>query len=163
MSNLNLNRRPVLFALFAALALTSLAHADEDGMQRVALLPKYKQECAACHIAYPPGLLPAASWQRLMTRLPQHFGTDASLDAATTKELSDWLKAHAGTSRSVRRDPSSPPEDRISRTGWFARQHGEVAAKTWRLAAVKSASNCAACHTQAEQGDFSEHNVRIPR
>ena len=157
------NRVPALFALFSALGLTSLAHADEHAAQGIALLPKYQKECAACHIAYPPGLLPAASWQRLMSRLPQHFGTDASLDAATTKELSDWLKAHAGTSRRVRRDPSSLPEDRISRAGWFTRQHGEIAAKTWRLAAVKSASNCAACHTQAEQGDFSEHNVRIPR
>ena len=157
------HRTPALFALFVALGLSSLAHADEHGAQRVALLPKYQQECAACHIAYPPGLLPAASWQRLMSRLPQHFGTDASLDAATTKELSDWLKAHAGTSKRVRRDPTPPPEDRISRAGWFAREHDEIPAKTWRLAAVKSASNCAACHTQAEQGDFSEHNIRIPR
>jgi hypothetical protein len=29
-------------------------------------------------------MLPAASWQRLMGNLPRHFGTDASLDAATT-------------------------------------------------------------------------------
>jgi hypothetical protein len=33
----------------------------------------------------------------------------------------------------------------------------------WRLAAVKSPANCAACHTTAEQGDFRERNIRIPR
>ena len=27
----------------------------------------------------------------------------------------------------------------------------------------KYAQECAACHTQADQGDFNEHNVRIPR
>ena len=43
------------------------------------------------------------------------------------------------------------------------REHDEVPAATWKLPAVKSAANCAACHTQADQGDFNEHNVRIPR
>jgi hypothetical protein len=32
-----------------------------------------------------------------MGNLPRHFGTDASLDAATTAALSAWLSAHAGT------------------------------------------------------------------
>ena len=59
--------------------------------------PKYKQECASCHMAYPPGLLPAASWQRLMTSLPRHFGAEASLDPATQKSLSAWLAANAGS------------------------------------------------------------------
>jgi len=48
----------------------------------------YQQECAACHLAYPPGLLPAASWQRPMGNLPKHFGTEASLDATTLQTLS---------------------------------------------------------------------------
>ena len=57
--------------------------------------PAYTQECASCHTAYPPGLLPAPSWRRLLNNLPRHFGTDASLDAATVRELSGWLQAHA--------------------------------------------------------------------
>ena len=64
---------------------------------RVPVLRKYQQECAACHMAYPPGLLPAASWQRLMGSLDKHFGTDASLDAASVREISGWLKSNAGT------------------------------------------------------------------
>ena len=40
----------------------------------------YRDECGSCHVAYPPGLLPAVSWQRLMSDLPRHYGTDASLD-----------------------------------------------------------------------------------
>jgi len=39
---------------------------------------------------------PAASWQQLMNNLQRHFGSDALLDAATVKELSDWLAANAG-------------------------------------------------------------------
>jgi Dihaem cytochrome c len=126
----------------------------------VPLLPSYKTECAACHVAYPPGMLPASSWQRLVTHLPSHFGTDASLDPATVKELSTWLSANAATGR---RAAESPPEDRITRSAWFTRQHDEVPAATWKRGSIKSASNCMACHTGADRGDFNEHNVRIPR
>jgi len=140
------------------------AGADEHGARSVPvpLLPKYQQECAACHLAYPPGLLPAASWQRLMTNLPQHFGTDASLDPASVAELQRWLLANAGTAKRVRSEPP-PPQDRITRSSWFIRQHDEISAATWQRASIKSAANCAACHRQAEQGDFDEHRVRIPR
>jgi len=160
-------KRP-LARRFAALgALIGLAApmsaALADGPARVPLLPKYRQECGACHVAYPPGLLPAASWQRLMAGLPQHFGTDASLDEATVREVSGWLAAHAGTWRKVQREAAPPPQDRITRSQWFVREHREVSAATWKLPAVKSAANCTACHTRADQGDFDEHAVRIPR
>ena len=149
----------VLFGLFAVLGVTQAAMAD-DGKRMVPLLPKYQQECAACHLAYPPGMLPAASWKRVMATLPKHYGTDASLDPATVKELGAWLNANAGTYKRVREEP---PQDRITTSAWFIRKHDEVSAATWKLPAVKSASNCAACHTRADQGEFNERNVRIPR
>ena len=45
----------------------------------------------------------------------------------------------------------------------FLGKHDEVAASTWKLPAVKSAANCGACHTTADQGDFNENKIRIPR
>ena len=145
---------------WAGLALLCGAAQAEEHAGRAPLLPKYQQECGACHVAYPPGLLPAVSWQRIVTNLPRHFGADASLDPATVKELSAWLSANAGTAKRVSAEPA---QDRITRSAWFIRKHDEVAAATWKLPAVKSAANCTACHAQAEQGDFNEHNVRIPR
>jgi hypothetical protein len=133
---------------------------DDRPRPGVALLPKYSQECAACHVAYPPGMLPADSWRRLLSKLPHHFGTDASLDAATVKVLESWLGANAGTYKRVR---EAPPEDRITQAPWFIRKHDEVPGAVWKRPAVKSAANCAACHTRADQGDFDEHTVRIPR
>ena len=146
------------------LAAAALAHGTraDDGPRRarVPLLPQYQQECAACHLAYPPGMLPVASWQRLIDNLPRHFGTDASLDAAAVKTLSTWLTAHAGTDKRAR---EAPPEDRITRSAWFLREHDEVPAATWKLPAVKRAANCVACHTRADQGAFDERDIRIPR
>lgn len=143
------------FFLSAMLAAAAASAGDsESGPQG---LPAYRQECSACHVPYPPGLLPAASWRRLMGSLPQHYGTDASLDAATRQAISTWLEAHAS------RRAAEPPQDRITRGAWFLREHREVPAGTWQRPAVRSAANCAACHAGAAGGDFDEHQVRIPR
>jgi hypothetical protein len=150
-----------LFGLLAIGPLLQAAHADEGRTARpVANLPAYQQECTACHQAYPPGMLPAESWQRVMGGLKTHFGVDASLDAATLKTLTPWLVANAGTWKRV---SEPPPQDRITRSAWFERKHREIAAAVFKRPAIGSASNCKACHTASDQGDFNEHNVRIPR
>jgi cytochrome c553 len=147
------------------LSLCSLS-ALADGDRRASptpLLPSYQAECGACHLAYPPGLLPAASWQRLLQNLPRHFGTDASLEPAQRAELQPWLMAAAGTGQRRRAEATAPPDDRITRSAWFIREHDEIAAATWKRPSVKSAANCAACHGGANQGSFDEHDIRIPR
>jgi len=148
-------------ALALLLSAWATAHADSVGA-RVPPLPKYQQECAACHMAYPPGLLPAASWQRMMGSLGQHYGTDASLDEASVREIGGWLKAHAGT---YKRANEAPPQDRITRSAWFLRKHNEreVSPAVWKRASVGSAANCAACHGNAAQGSFSERDIKIPK
>jgi mono/diheme cytochrome c family protein len=149
------------FAL-AGLVLVCTAAAQADGGARVPLLPKYQQECAACHIAYPPGMLPAASWQHLMGSLQKHYGTDASLDEGSLREIGGWLQTHAG---SYKRVSEAPPQDRITKSAWFLRKHNtrEVPPEVWQRPAVGSASNCAACHTQAADGRFNERDIKIPR
>jgi hypothetical protein len=121
----------------------------------------YQQECGSCHLAYPPGLLPAQSWQRLMGGLEKHFGTDASLDPATVKQLAGWLQAHAGTYKRV---SAPPPQDRITQSAWFVHKHRQVDHPlVWKHASVKSAANCAACHSQAEQCRFDDNALTFPR
>ncbi len=108
-------------------------------------------------------MLPAAAWQRVLQQLPRHHGTDASLDAPTVATLQTWLVANAASGQRAAAGPGQPPEDRITRSAWFVREHGEIAAAVWQRPSVKSPSNCAACHRAAEQGDFRERNIRIPR
>ncbi len=152
-------RRP---ALAAAACLLAAATAQAD-LPPQALSATYKAECAACHVAYPPALLPAASWRRVMAGLERHHGVDASLDAATSQAIAAWLDARAGTYRKVRREPVPPAEDRITRSLWFQREHDDVPASTWRRADVRSPANCIACHRQADEGLYDEHDIRIPR
>jgi hypothetical protein len=161
-----LNPRPLrqAAACLLALCLGLPALAEDHGRSAATPpLPLYKAECSACHLAYPPGLLPAAAWQRVMQNLPRHYGTNASLDGPTVAALQSWLVAHAASGKRAAAGPGQPPEDRITRSAWFLREHREVAAAVWQQASVKSPANCAACHSAAEQGDFSERNIRIPR
>ena len=146
-------------AAVAGLAVAPLAQAD-DGRRMPRTVPAaYTQECGACHTAYPPGLLPAVSWHRVMAGLDRHYGSSASLDAASVAQLDAWLQAHAGTYKRVR---EAPPEDRITRSIWFERKHRAIDPATWKLASVKSAANCVACHAGADRGDFDDDNVQMP-
>lgn len=122
-------------------------------------LAAYTQECGSCHLAYPPGMLPGRSWQRIMAGLDRHYGTDASLDEATVAPLAGWLQRYAGSHKRV---AEAPPQDRITRSAWFERKHRDFDAAAWRHASVGSAAHCAACHTGAEQGRFDDDRLRLP-
>ena len=119
----------------------------------------WKAECGSCHLAYPPKLLPAPAWRRLMADLEKHFGTNASIDARAAAEIGAFLENHAGLGKRG----SDSGTLRISQTPWFRRKHDEVAASIWKNPRVQTAANCSACHAGAERGDFNEHAVRIPR
>jgi Dihaem cytochrome c len=133
---------------------------DEESSLPVVVNAKWKEECSGCHIAYPPSFLPAQSWRAVMSGLDKHFGSDASIDTADVKEVSAFLEANADQRK---RSTSGKVLLRISETRWFKSAHEEVSARAWKKPQVKSASNCIACHRQADMGDFSERNARIPR
>lgn len=139
----------LLFASFVA------HQALADGKRFTADNPQWRAECGSCHVAYPPQLLPAPAWNRIMSGLDRHFGADASLDAAGSAAIGAFLvnNSRSGEVRTLR----------ITETGWFRHEHDEVPAATWTRPAVKSPANCVACHTRADAGDFSERNIRIPR
>jgi len=155
-----------MFTVVALLSggMVSVAHAeeDDDDDMRVpaANNAKWKTECGACHVAFPPRLLPAESWKAMMSGLDKHFGTDASLDAATEKEIGTFLEHYSGGKSN---GAVAKPTLRITETRWFIREHDEVSGATWKNPKVKSPANCAACHIRAERGDYSEYSIRIPK
>lgn len=142
-----------------ASAIPTQAQADSDRLMPRVTPKAYVQECAACHTAYAPALLPAASWQRLMGGLEKHYGSDASLDPATVTQLSQWLQANAGAYKRVH---EVPPQDRITRSAWFERKHRRIEPAVWALPSVRSPAQCSACHTGADQGHFDDDELRYP-
>ena len=146
--------------LFLSLALLLALPAWAAQMTMPSDAPKsYEAECASCHMAYPPGLLGQKNWQNIMSGLDKHFGTDASLDAKTESEMTQWLLKNAATKQKY---SVFAPENRITKTSWFIRKHDEVRPDVWKRAGIKSPANCSACHADAIKGNFDEDNIRIP-
>ena len=107
-----------------------------------------KAACSECHMAYPPALLSSSAWSSMMGDLPNHFGEDASLDAAEQAHITAYL-----TTNAAKRDGGGSL--RISEQSWFKSEHrGEVSSRS--LARAKSMSNCMACHKGADKGDFGD-------
>lgn len=146
------------FLLSLAVLLALPVFADPSTMPSGA--PKsYEAECASCHMAYPPGLLGQKNWQNIMSGLGKHFGTDASLDTKTQTEISNWLLKNAASKQKY---AASAPDNRITKSAWFVKEHDELRADVWKRAGVKSAANCMACHKDAASGGFSERNIQVP-
>lgn len=136
-----------------------MAHADDheregeerEGGGRASMVvtdPVVKKECSDCHIAYPPAFLPSNTWRAIMENLPNHFGEDASLDAATRARIETYL-----VQNSPRGGAASPL--RISEQRWFTGEHrGDIA--RWSRGTATSWSKCEACHRGIGQGGFSD-------
>ncbi|GAB4176034.1 MAG: hypothetical protein OHK0026_09360 [Rhodocyclaceae bacterium] len=155
--------------IVAAILLSGTARAEREHDLPAAVNAKWKAECSACHIAYPPSLLPERSWRELMSGLDRHFGENASLDAASAAEITAFLASNSADRsgrRGAKRMAGIPAEQaplRISETPYFRRKHRDINPVVFSRPAIRSAANCAACHRGAESGSFSEHDVRIPR
>ncbi len=151
--------RIALPVLLLALALP--AHADNYSVPKNAA---FEEECASCHMAYPPQMLDANSWRAVMNGLSKHFGSDASIDEKRRIAITDFLVAHSGGRKTGdTRDAQGKPLLRITETARFDRKHREITAATWQRASIKSPANCTACHVQATAGDYNERSIRIPK
>lgn len=174
-------RRPAWQARtrLAGLVVAGLAAATTAGVAGLSALPArgvptapldadYKLQCSACHVIYHPSLLPAASWQMILDHLGEHFGEDASLDAATVAKLRTYLAAnsaeHWDTLPAVMLRRSIDPADpaRITATGFWRRMHHRLADRVFASPEVMRRSNCAACHTDAASGLFAPQNIEVP-
>jgi hypothetical protein len=106
----------------------------------------WRTECSACHVAYPPALLPVDDWLLIMSELNRHFGSDASLDAKTVQEISAFLSRNGSARRSVGGPDELP---RISSADWFFRRH-KSAFRLLSKGKIKSVADCTICHKGPE-------------
>jgi len=152
----------------------SMADEDDyfDRTQDVATVnnPVYTEECGSCHMAYPPGLLPGRSWEKMMTTLDNHFGESAELDSAIAANLTRFLVDNGADampdyrrSRKISRDiPNERIPLRITELAYFRHEHREIPDRLITAnPEVGSLSNCNACHQKAELGSFREREIRI--
>ncbi|MCZ6640764.1 MAG: hypothetical protein O7F71_04265 [Gammaproteobacteria bacterium] len=123
----------------------------------------YIEECGACHLAYPPGLLPVQSWQGIMSGLEDHFGESAETDEDTATHIGNYLERVAlqkgkpsPMSQMLRNMPADPPL-RITEFPAFIAAHAEIP-KQLQVEKLDEGflSPCADCHRQAASGLFDK-------
>jgi Dihaem cytochrome c len=163
----------------------SLIHADDDHKERkrerhrdgnhgkpyvkFQANPTYKAQCGACHMAYPPDLLPESSWLKLLSGTGDHFGESVGLDADSEKAIKEYLTTNSADhspseqARKIIKSLKNSSPLRITEIPYIRKEHHELHPNTFTQKAVGSFSNCAACHTTAENGNFDDDNVKIPQ
>ena len=129
----------------------------------------FKQECGACHFAYQPGLLPSGSWEKILSSLPSHFGEEVSLDQEPQNIIHEYLQANAAENSSAKRarkiirSLNGKTPLRITETPYIQEKHHELDSSIFSRQSIGSLSNCIACHPTAEQGNYDDDFVKIPR
>lgn len=173
----------LLINILTLFMLTTNAHADDaflswlfnyERMKEVAPVTDkvYKEECGSCHFAFQPGLLPEASWRKLMeaNALADHFKQNAELDESARKHILDLLVANSAEKSYFKRsrkimaslDEGMAPL-RITETPYIEEKHEEVEEKIdIKKSKVKSFANCDKCHQKANDGIFDDDTVMIP-
>lgn len=126
-----------------------------------------RRECGDCHMVFPPSRLTGTAWKKIMGTLEDHFGDDASLDAATAKHIEAYLvskalDAKAGIRTEMRLkawakkgivDPL-----RITETPEWTRHHPRKAnyRKMAEDVGYTRGANCIKCHKGAERGLYED-------
>ena len=129
----------------------------------------YQEECGSCHVAYPSGLLPSASWKAIMSGLDDHFGDNAEVTSDVKAHIAALLNKNASDRgdrmKNVRllRDAKSGAPLRITELPYFKEEHHEIPRRMVEdNPEVQLFSRCDACHQDATKGQFDEDTVAIP-
>lgn len=155
----------------AALAIpgvAALSGLPAKGVPSAPLDSAYAKACGDCHLAYHPSLAPAASWAKTMDGLADHFGENATLDAATAAKLRDYLAANASErwdtrpANLLRRVEQAKPEQITAAPAW-KRIHREIPEAVFKSKAVGAKGACKACHQDADTARFDPQSIAIPK
>ncbi|MCT7472719.1 diheme cytochrome c [Aliarcobacter cryaerophilus] len=129
----------------------------------------YEKECGSCHFAYPAGLLPSNSWNKMMSNLDNHFGDDATVDEKTFQTISSYLNENSAEksmqykrSRKIVENLNGTIPDSISKMPYMKKKHQDIKEHLITQKEVKGLFNCTACHQNAKKGIFSDDDVKIP-
>jgi hypothetical protein len=122
----------------------------------------YKTTCGGCHLAYPPKLLPSASWQGIVSQMENHFGEQVPINPQTKEIISRYLMDN-GANRSSSEEAikimkclRGKTPLRITEIPYIRRIHQKIPLEVFNREKIGTLSNCLACHQTADQGIFDD-------
>ncbi len=130
----------------------------------------YKDECSECHLDYPTGFLPEASWEKLLSAsaLEDHFGENAELDEETRLYILSYARANSADKSRYKRsrkvmaslEEGAAPL-RITEVLYIKEKHEEIPENLITSTEVKSLSYCDRCHQKTSDGNYDNDTVYI--
>jgi len=118
---------------------------------------QYKDICESCHFPYQPGLLPAVSWEKLMSNIDNHFGKNLMLSPVEKRTMTRYLLDNSAghvndeisynITQTLKYDPIIT---RITNTPYFVDTHKSLDYKDNKL----DIGQCDNCHQNATQGVY---------
>ncbi|HIK26827.1 MAG: diheme cytochrome c [Oscillatoriaceae bacterium SKW80] len=104
----------------------------------------YIENCATCHIALPPAVLPTETWRQLLQD-PQHYGIELTM-LAEPHRLIVWN--YLRTFSRVQRKEEEVPY-RVAQSRFFKALHPRV-----KFSMPVDVKSCVTCHPGAAEYDF---------
>ncbi len=104
----------------------------------------YLENCATCHIALPPAVMPTQTWQRLLQD-PQHYGVTLP-QLVDPPRLLIWNYLR-NFSRPLLKEEPTPY--RVGESRYFKALHPNV-----KLPRPVDVSSCVSCHSSATEYNF---------
>ncbi|MDY6823012.1 MAG: diheme cytochrome c [Thermodesulfobacteriota bacterium] len=129
----------------------------------------YMETCGGCHLAYPPDVLPARSWEKILSGAENHYGNTLALDQTAKRIISAYLSENAAdqgrTERAgkVMRSLGNNTPMRVTEVPYIRKEHHEINQKIFNRESIRSFSNCSACHVTAEKGIFDDNYINIQK
>lgn len=129
----------------------------------------YKEACGDCHFAYQPELLPSFSWLKILDQLPSHFGQEIEIMPETIENISNYLKINGAENSSAKcsvkimRSIGNQVPMRITDIRYIRKKHHELDPLIFKRDSIGSLANCTACHINADQGNYDDDDVKIPK
>jgi cytochrome b len=135
----------------------------------------YKQEsrvfyrdCGDCHKVYPPHILPAASWRKIMGSLDNHRGekiTDENISMVNQETILNYLVENSADSstrevsvKTLHSLGQRVPKT-ITKTPYWRETHKHIPRSVYKTKKIKDKSNCFACHKDFEHGVLDDMNI----
>jgi cytochrome b len=122
--------------------------------------PTMTQECTECHMFYPPNLTNQKTQLEILKNLPNHYGTDASLDDATLVTITQETMNLAPIESRFRFDKETflTNNQSITNTERWKHDHEELGENWFKENKIKKTS-CKECHTGIENGSITPYEL----
>jgi hypothetical protein len=121
----------------------------------------YAEHCGSCHIAYRPQLLPAASWERLISATADHFGESLSITPKQAAAIRNYLLDNGAgrtpdplAARIMAAQGGEAWPVRVTEMVFFRQHHQELQS----AGDASKLGRCELCHAGAERGEYAVTN-----